>query len=162
MASQKSWILLCKIYRAYTVQWLPHAVRFDNLQNTAFCTFPASRRDSGKQLWIMSVVEMVWYEHIKHVITILNTTIWTNDEVVEDSCHFQVVILPVSAVTASVATVICYHQLNGRTSTLIYVLSLDVPMASLACCLCRHDVTENSLDRERKPARLQLRAVIVM
>ena len=48
----------------------------------------------------------------------LNTT-WTNDEVVEDSCHFQVVILPVSVVTASVATVICYHQLNGRTSTLI-------------------------------------------
>ena len=59
-------------------------------------------------------------------------------------CHFQVVILPVSAVTASVATVICYHQLNGRTSTLIYVLSLDVPMATLACCLCRHDVTGNS------------------
>ena len=35
----------------------------------------------------------------------LNTT-WTNDEVVEGSCPFQVVILP-SAVTASVAIVIC-------------------------------------------------------
>ena len=49
----------------------------------------------------------------------------------QESCHFQVVVLPVSAVTASVATVICHHQQNGRTSTLIHVLSLGVPLACL-------------------------------
>ena len=43
--------------------------------------------------------------------TELNTAL-TKDHVVEGSCDFQVVILPVSAV-------ICHHQLNVRTSTLI-------------------------------------------
>ena len=69
-----------------------------------------------------------------------NTT-WTKDQVVEESCHFQVVVLPVSAVTASVTTVICHHQQNGRTSTLIYVLSLGVPLACLVCCQHRNDMT---------------------
>ena len=50
----------------------------------------------------------------------LNTT-WTKDQVVEDRCHLQVGVLPVSAVTASVATVICHHQQNGRMSMLIHV-----------------------------------------
>ena len=88
-----------------------------------------------------------------------NTT-WTKDQVVEESCHFQVVVLPVSAVT-----VICHHQQNGRTSMLIHMLSLGVPLACLVCCQRRHDVTRalaNHLDGERIPARVQLRAAIVM
>ena len=44
---------------------------------------------------------------------------WTKD-LVEESYHLQVVVLLVSAVTPSVATAICHHQQNGRTSTLIY------------------------------------------
>jgi len=60
-----------------------------------------------------------------------NTT-WTKD-LVEESCHLQVVVLPVSAVTASVATVICHHQQNGRTSTFIY--TCVVFRCSIGACL---------------------------
>ena len=52
-----------------------------------------------------------------------NTT-WTKDQVVEESCHLQLVVLPVSAVTASVATVIYHHQQNGRMSTVIYTCAV--------------------------------------
>ena len=86
----------------------------------------------------MGVVEMVSYnikERINMNTTEPNTT-WTKDQVVEESCHFQVVVLPVSAVT-----VICHHQQNGRTSTLIHMLSLGVPLACLVCCQRRCDVT---------------------
>ena len=47
----------------------------------------------------------------------------------------------------------------------IHMLSLGVPLACLVCCQRRHDVTRalaNHLDGERIPARVQLRAAIVM
>ena len=64
----------------------------------------------------------------------MNATL-TKYQVVEDSCDFHVMVLPVSAV-------ICHHQFNTITSTvtLIHVLCLGVPLASQVCCLCRHDM----------------------
>ena len=44
----------CTLYSSFPMQ-----CTLTKFQNTAFCAFPVSRRDSGKQVWIMSVVEMV-------------------------------------------------------------------------------------------------------
>ena len=55
-------------------------------------------------------------------------------QVVEESCHFQVVVLPASAVIANVSL-----QLSVTTSRmevqppLIHVLCLGVPVTSLVC-----------------------------
>ena len=58
----------------------------------------------------------------------MNATL-TKYQVVEDSCDFQVMVLPVSAV-------ICHHQFNTMTSTLIDVLCLGVPLASEVYVVC--------------------------